>query len=44
MRDQETQGHTRRVVQLADKLSRRMGVKEEQLPHIRRGALLHDIG
>lgn len=44
MRDQETQGHTKRVTRLAEKLARRMGVSDEDLAHIRRGSLLHDIG
>ena len=44
MRDQETQGHTRRVTQLAEKLASRMGVAGEAMAHLRRGALLHDIG
>ncbi len=44
LRDQETQGHTRRVTQLTLKLAKKMGIKGEDLDHIRRGALLHDIG
>jgi putative nucleotidyltransferase with HDIG domain len=44
LRDADTQGHTRRVVQLAEDLARALGVPEEDLPHIRRGAMLHDIG
>lgn len=44
MRDQETEGHTQRVVALTLKLARAMGVGEEKLIHVRRGALLHDIG
>lgn len=44
MRDAETEGHTRRVTDLTLRLARAMGVKEEDLVHIRRGALLHDIG
>lgn len=44
MRDKETQGHTRRVAILAVKIAERMGISEEELYHIRRGALLHDIG
>lgn len=44
MRDQETQGHTRRVTRLAEKLASRMDVAADAMPHLRRGALLHDIG
>ena len=44
MRDKETEGHTQRVTTLTERLARSMGVGEEDLVHIRRGALLHDIG
>ncbi len=44
MRDKETEGHSRRVTDLTLKVSRQMGFSEEELFHIRRGALLHDIG
>ncbi len=44
MRDRGTHGHTRRVVDLTLQLARRLGVVEPDLSHIRRGALLHDIG
>jgi putative nucleotidyltransferase with HDIG domain len=44
MRDQETKGHTLRVTTLTEDLARKMGVSAEDLTHIRRGALLHDIG
>ena len=40
----EASGHTERVVNLALELARDMGFPEEELVHIRRGALLHDIG
>ncbi len=43
-RDTETEGHSRRVVELTLKLARRLGVEEQQLTVIRRGVLLHDIG
>jgi putative nucleotidyltransferase with HDIG domain len=43
-RDRETQGHSQRVTELSVKLARAMGVPEEELVHVRRGALLHDIG
>jgi putative nucleotidyltransferase with HDIG domain len=44
LRDKETEGHAQRVTSLTLALARRLGVPEERLPHIRRGALLHDIG
>jgi PAS domain S-box-containing protein len=44
LRDKETEGHSQRVTELTVRLARRMGLGEAQLAHIRRGALLHDIG
>ena len=44
LRDKETEGHTRRVTELTLQLSRAMGISETQIVHIRRGALLHDMG
>lgn len=44
LRDKDTEGHTRRVVDLTMRLARALKLDEEQLIHIRRGALLHDIG
>lgn len=44
MRDKETEGHTQRVTKLTERLARSMGVDGVELLHIRRGALLHDIG
>jgi putative nucleotidyltransferase with HDIG domain len=44
IRDRETQGHSLRITALTLMLAREMGVPEEELPDIRRGALLHDIG
>ena len=44
LRDKETENHTIRVTEMAVRISRIMGVKEEEIIHIRRGALLHDIG
>jgi len=44
LRDQETEGHTLRVAELTERLARAMGTSEAELIHIRRGALLHDIG
>lgn len=44
MRDKETEGHTIRVTNLTEKLAKAMGIRGGDLVHIRRGALLHDIG
>jgi PAS domain S-box-containing protein len=44
LRDKETEGHTQRVTEMTVRLARYMGIDEESLMHIRRGALLHDIG
>jgi PAS domain S-box-containing protein len=44
LRDAETEGHTRRVTEMALRLARAMGLNGSTLAHIRRGALLHDIG
>ncbi|HEV8353102.1 MAG TPA: HD domain-containing phosphohydrolase [bacterium] len=44
LRDEETEGHTQRVTDLTLRLADAMGVTDSELIHIRRGALLHDIG
>jgi response regulator RpfG family c-di-GMP phosphodiesterase len=44
LRDQETDGHTRRVTEMTLFLARAMGMSGDELIHVRRGALLHDIG
>jgi putative nucleotidyltransferase with HDIG domain len=44
LRDRETEGHTKRVTALTQKLATAMGVSDADLVHITRGALLHDIG
>ena len=44
LRDQETQGHSTRVTELTMKLALAMCYPEDKLLHLRRGALLHDIG
>jgi len=43
-RDFETLGHSHRVVDLTTKLARTMGISEDELVHVRRGAFLHDLG
>jgi len=44
LRDRETEGHTLRVTELTMKMAEAMGFSEEERVHIRRGALLHDMG
>jgi PAS domain S-box-containing protein/putative nucleotidyltransferase with HDIG domain len=44
LRDKETGDHTLRVAELTVNLARSMGTPNENLLHIWRGALLHDIG
>ncbi|MBN1267874.1 MAG: GAF domain-containing protein [Anaerolineales bacterium] len=44
LRDMETEGHSRRVVDLTMQLAGSMGISKAEQVHIRRGALLHDIG
>jgi PAS domain S-box-containing protein len=44
LRDRETEGHTRRVTDLTLRIARTLGLADEELAHVRRGALLHDVG
>jgi len=44
LRDRETEGHSRRVTQLTVKLAQALGISDNEIMHIRRGALLHDMG
>ena len=44
LRDKETEGHSRRVMQLTLQMAAQFGIPEQQMIHIRRGVLLHDIG
>ena len=44
LRDQETKGHSQRVAEMTLRLAKTMGLPEQDLVHIRRGALLHDVG
>lgn len=44
LRDKETEGHTQRVTERTIRLAKAVGLKDEELMHVRRGALLHDIG
>jgi len=44
LRDNETMGHTMRVAEETVRFANFLGISAEDIPHIRRGALLHDIG
>ena len=44
LRDNVTEGHTQRVTDLTIRIAREMGFNDEAMVHIRRGALMHDIG
>ncbi|OGW57725.1 MAG: hypothetical protein A2Z09_01360 [Nitrospirae bacterium RBG_16_43_8] len=44
LRDKETEGHSQRVAELTLQIASAAGLAESKLVHIRRGALLHDIG
>jgi putative nucleotidyltransferase with HDIG domain len=44
LRDGETEGHSQRVLQMTLAIARSMGFDDAQLVHMKRGALLHDIG
>ena len=43
-RDRETEGHSRRLVELSTRLAEALGLGDEEIANLRRGALLHDIG
>jgi len=43
-RDQETEGHSARVTEMAVKLAKSLGVSGSDLDDFYRGALIHDIG
>jgi putative nucleotidyltransferase with HDIG domain len=44
LRDKETEGHTLRVTEMTLILAHKFNFTDEELQHIRWGALLHDIG
>ena len=44
LRDHDTEGHSRRVTETTIRLARMMGIPEQEITHIQRGAMLHDIG
>jgi len=44
LRDEETEGHTLRVTDKTVNLARLAGIGDDQLKHLWRGAILHDVG
>ncbi|NVN92547.1 MAG: PAS domain S-box protein [Desulfuromonadales bacterium] len=44
LRDKETEGHSRRVTELTVRLAMALGIRDADLIHAWRGAMLHDIG
>ena len=44
MRDKRTREHCDRMVELAEKTARRVGMNELEIDNVRRAAMLHDIG
>ena len=44
LKDNYTADHSQTVTEMSLRIARKMGMEEEQLAHVRRGALLHDIG
>ena len=44
LRDNVTEGHTYRVTDMTVKIARHLGFTEDEMIHVRRGALMHDIG
>ncbi|HEY6873016.1 MAG TPA: HD domain-containing phosphohydrolase [Geobacteraceae bacterium] len=44
LRDKKTEGHSLRVTEIALRLARALGMREEEIVQVRRGSLLHDIG
>jgi len=44
LRDHETDGHSRRVVEYTARLAEEIGLDKEAIKVIRRGALIHDVG
>ncbi len=44
LRDRETEGHTQRVTELTLRVAAKLGLNDDELIQIRRGALLHDMG
>lgn len=44
LRDKETEGHSQRVTDMTVEMAQALAIDGEQIDHMRRGALLHDVG
>jgi putative two-component system response regulator len=44
LRDKETEGHSQRVTEMTVRMAQAIGLSGEDIVHVRRGALLHDVG
>ena len=44
LRDKNTEDHSKRVTEITVNIAREIGMSDEELAHVRRGALLHDMG
>ena len=44
LRDKQARGHTQRVTEMTVELAKLMGLSNQELENIRRGAILHDFG
>lgn len=44
LRDRETEGHTQRVTDMTMRMARAAGMNDDEIAHVWRGALLHDMG
>lgn len=44
LRDQDTMGHTERVVALSEAIGQELGLSDDELTHLRWGAYVHDLG
>jgi response regulator RpfG family c-di-GMP phosphodiesterase len=44
LHDAETEGHSRSVTEMTVRMAQAAGMSDAELVHVRRGALLHDIG
>ena len=44
LRDKETEGHSKRVTEMTLQMGKALQLGDEEINHMRRGALLHDIG
>jgi HD-GYP domain-containing protein (c-di-GMP phosphodiesterase class II) len=44
LRDRETEGHSQCVLDLMVRIAQKLGIEQDEMVHIKRGSLLHDIG